>query len=234
MRLMKDFSVEPVELGEEPDGCVGSDGDFRRGPAPRSAGEVRLQLDAVMTVSQARRIEQLLHRMQLEERAGRSYPNPDVGEGVNFGGMGGGPTSRVTPEERERRERAERAADGDRDVAARRAAAYSKGWTYSTGGNQTSSDVYGDIGARFAEEARRAREARREAKARAQQAMNDFVGFTETWRQLLDLPAGTVTRAQVTAAFRSKAKAAHPDTGGSDEAMKALNQAYQTALEAAV
>ena len=63
-----------------------------------------------------------------------------------------------------------------------------------------------------------------------EQAFSGFVGLpapskTEWWREVLGLPAGPVTAAEIDAAFRARAAAAHPDTGGSDVAMANLNRA---------
>jgi hypothetical protein len=60
-----------------------------------------------------------------------------------------------------------------------------------------------------------------------------FKGFTalpappgqRPWREVLKLPAGPLTRAQVDAAYRERAASAHPDKGGSTEAMTELNRA---------
>lgn len=66
-----------------------------------------------------------------------------------------------------------------------------------------------------------------------------FTGFTALpppsastphWTQVLGLP-GTATRADIEAAYRAKARAAHPDTGGSEAAMAALNGARDRALQ---
>lgn len=58
-----------------------------------------------------------------------------------------------------------------------------------------------------------------------------FKGFTalpaaEQWWQVLDLPA-TATAEDVEAAYRRLAKAAHPDAGGSNDAMARLNRARE-------
>jgi hypothetical protein len=50
-----------------------------------------------------------------------------------------------------------------------------------------------------------------------------------TWCEILGL-ARTATRDQITAAYRDKAKLAHPDAGGSHEAMTALVRARDEAL----
>ena len=53
------------------------------------------------------------------------------------------------------------------------------------------------------------------------------------WREVLGFPPGAVpNRDGIESAFRNKAKSAHPDTGGSTEAMAELNAARQTALAA--
>lgn len=51
------------------------------------------------------------------------------------------------------------------------------------------------------------------------------------WREVLGL-IGPVTAEQVKAAYREKAKSAHPDTGGSREQMAALSRARDEALQA--
>lgn len=66
-----------------------------------------------------------------------------------------------------------------------------------------------------------------------------FRGFTalpappdrKPWREVLGL-TGPVTRAQVDAAYREKAQAAHPDRGGTVDAMAALNHARDEARRA--
>jgi len=66
-----------------------------------------------------------------------------------------------------------------------------------------------------------------------------FKGFTALpsppdqrgWREVLDL-RGPVTIAQVNAAYREKASTAHPDCGGSNEAMAELNRARAEAMAA--
>jgi hypothetical protein len=52
-----------------------------------------------------------------------------------------------------------------------------------------------------------------------------------TWRDVLELNAGPVTKDQVEAAYRLAAKKAHPDKGGSDDAMAELNRARADALK---
>jgi hypothetical protein len=60
-----------------------------------------------------------------------------------------------------------------------------------------------------------------------------FKGFTmlpapagrRPWRIVLGLPAGRFTLDQIDAAYREKAKTAHPDKGGSAEAMAELTRA---------
>jgi len=51
----------------------------------------------------------------------------------------------------------------------------------------------------------------------------------EQWWQVLGVSA-TATREQIDAAYRVKAKAAHPDHGGSNAAMARLNSARDQAL----
>lgn len=51
------------------------------------------------------------------------------------------------------------------------------------------------------------------------------------WREVLGL-SGPVTADQVKAAYRDKARAAHPDTGGSKETMALLSRARDEALAA--
>jgi DnaJ-class molecular chaperone len=51
------------------------------------------------------------------------------------------------------------------------------------------------------------------------------------WREVLGL-TGPVTAKEVDAAYREKAATAHPDKGGSAEAMQALNRARQEAKAA--
>lgn len=52
-----------------------------------------------------------------------------------------------------------------------------------------------------------------------------------SWREVLGFPPGSKPdRDGIDLAFRSKAKTAHPDAGGSDAAMAALNQARSDAL----
>ena len=82
--------------------------------------------------------------------------------------------------------------------------------------------------------------------AHPQETRADFVGYVRKLRRLesrgrkpsaaemasfdaLDLPI-TATREQVEKAFRAKAKAAHPDTGGAIEAFQRLNKAKESAL----
>lgn len=66
-----------------------------------------------------------------------------------------------------------------------------------------------------------------------------FTGFTalpspnvkKTWREILGFPATSAPdREGVELQFRLKAKAAHPDAGGSNEAMAELNEARSEAL----
>lgn len=45
------------------------------------------------------------------------------------------------------------------------------------------------------------------------------------WREVLGLPPGPVTRPQIDAAYRERAQTAHPDRGGTAEAMAALTAA---------
>ncbi len=51
------------------------------------------------------------------------------------------------------------------------------------------------------------------------------------WREVLGL-SGPVTAAQIDEAYRAKSKAAHPDAGGSTDAMAALNRARSEAKAA--
>jgi DnaJ-class molecular chaperone len=67
-----------------------------------------------------------------------------------------------------------------------------------------------------------------------------FKGFTalpappgkKNWREVLQIKAANVTPAEVDAAYRSLAQAAHPDSGGSNEKMAQLNAARKEAKEA--
>jgi hypothetical protein len=69
-----------------------------------------------------------------------------------------------------------------------------------------------------------------------------FAGYTalpaagetsgEAWWQVLSVPA-TANADAINQAYRAKARAAHPDTGGSDEAMSRLNAARDAGLKAA-
>lgn len=53
------------------------------------------------------------------------------------------------------------------------------------------------------------------------------------WREILGFPPGSKPdRADIELAYRSKAKRAHPDTGGSNEAMSELNEARREAMAA--
>lgn len=52
------------------------------------------------------------------------------------------------------------------------------------------------------------------------------------WHEVLGV-SQSATRAEIDAAYREKSKKAHPDTGGSAEAMKALNTARADALKQA-
>jgi hypothetical protein len=54
-------------------------------------------------------------------------------------------------------------------------------------------------------------------------------GFTEPWYQVLGISQNP-TEAEILSAFRMKAKEAHPDAGGSSEAMHRINQAKEQAL----
>lgn len=51
-----------------------------------------------------------------------------------------------------------------------------------------------------------------------------------TWREVLDIAAARPTASEIDASFRSKAKNAHPDAGGSIEAMQELNLARAAAF----
>lgn len=55
--------------------------------------------------------------------------------------------------------------------------------------------------------------------------------IADALRALGLVPGNLVTAAMVKSAYKEKAKAAHPDAGGSDEQMKALNEAKIIALE---
>ena len=62
-----------------------------------------------------------------------------------------------------------------------------------------------------------------------------FKGFTalpapEHWTEVLGLNQGA-GKAEINAAYRDKARAAHPDHGGSDAAMSRLNAARDAALQ---
>ena len=66
-----------------------------------------------------------------------------------------------------------------------------------------------------------------------------FAGFTalpapggkRSWREVLGFPAAaSPDRDGIEIAYRSKAKAAHPDAGGSHDAMAELNRAREDAL----
>lgn len=54
------------------------------------------------------------------------------------------------------------------------------------------------------------------------------------WRVVLGLPEGPLTRDQINKAFREKARTAHPDMGGSADAMAKVNLAREQALREAV
>jgi len=64
-----------------------------------------------------------------------------------------------------------------------------------------------------------------------------FAGYTSlpekaggvSWWEALGVTVNA-TADQISAAYREKAKTAHPDTGGSHEAMALLNEAYRMAL----
>lgn len=53
----------------------------------------------------------------------------------------------------------------------------------------------------------------------------------EAWWQVLEVPA-TATIEAINQAFRAKARSAHPDAGGTDQAMSRLNAARDAGLEA--
>jgi hypothetical protein len=55
-------------------------------------------------------------------------------------------------------------------------------------------------------------------------------GAAPAWCEVLGVDR-TATRGQIVAAYKSKAKLAHPDVGGSHEAMQTLTQARDAALE---
>lgn len=67
-----------------------------------------------------------------------------------------------------------------------------------------------------------------------------FKGFTalpappgrKNWREVLGIKSSVVTAAEVDAAYRSKAGAAHPDKGGNHERMAELNRARDEAKAA--
>jgi hypothetical protein len=68
----------------------------------------------------------------------------------------------------------------------------------------------------------------------------DFMGYTALpektspfgpWHEVLGVPL-TSSKELVTEAYRQKAKLWHPDAGGSQEKMAALNHAYEEALKA--
>jgi hypothetical protein len=52
----------------------------------------------------------------------------------------------------------------------------------------------------------------------------------QSWREILQLNPGNVTEEQIVAAHRQAAKTAHPDFGGTNEAMAELNNAKEEAL----
>ena len=55
---------------------------------------------------------------------------------------------------------------------------------------------------------------------------------SEEYREMLCLPIeGTLTRSEISAAFRKLAKTAHPDAGGSDENYRRIVQARDALLE---
>lgn len=53
----------------------------------------------------------------------------------------------------------------------------------------------------------------------------------KSWREVLGLNGTSVSHFEIEAAFRAKAKTAHPDHGGSTAAMAELNEARRAALE---
>lgn len=67
-----------------------------------------------------------------------------------------------------------------------------------------------------------------------------FRGFTalpappgrKPWREVLGLPPGPLTKPDIVGAYRRAAEKAHPDKGGSHEAMSALNAARDEGLKA--
>lgn len=66
-------------------------------------------------------------------------------------------------------------------------------------------------------------------------AAQAFAGYQalpepEQWFQVLGVQPNA-TKAEITAAYREKARGAHPDTGGSDAAMARLNAARDAGLE---
>jgi hypothetical protein len=58
----------------------------------------------------------------------------------------------------------------------------------------------------------------------------DAVKPVRPWWTVLGLPRGTYSKEVINAVFRDKAKAAHPEAGGSTDAMTELNRAKQEAL----
>jgi hypothetical protein len=71
----------------------------------------------------------------------------------------------------------------------------------------------------------------RAPKPRKRLRRTKFVKLFEPWLGVLDLERwADLTEMEVTAAFREKAKAAHPDHGGSDGKMQRLNRARGFAM----
>lgn len=71
----------------------------------------------------------------------------------------------------------------------------------------------------------------------AQVQERSFRGFTalpggqRSWREVMDIPAGFVTKEVVEERFRCLARKLHPDVGGSESAMAELNVAREEALK---
>lgn len=60
----------------------------------------------------------------------------------------------------------------------------------------------------------------------------DHIQPPRPWWEVLGLPRGTYSKEVIDAVFRDKAKSAHPDQGGSTDAMAELIRAKQEALNA--
>lgn len=77
-----------------------------------------------------------------------------------------------------------------------------------------------------------------ERRARIQRMLNEIAKQTAQqrmpwWCDVLGV-SPTATSAQINTAYKSKAKRAHPDRGGSEDAMKRLNIAKDAALKARI